>query len=629
MESWAGARVVSRGKSYQRSKSVRDLAITESGELIAWVRGSTTYATKVSLDKGSLASVCSCPYYHACKHAVAVILEYLDCVEHGKSMPIAGKDDERLMLVEGNSEYPADDDDLDNDSEEDDIMVKHKRLLTKPGINDYLGQKSKQELLDLMSGIIAHHPEIRDEMNYKARIENGKPSALVKTVEIEIVKAGSEPGWRNYWKHTGYTPDYSRVSAGLRKLLDEGHADEVVRLGEKLFSAGITQVEQSHDEGETAGAVADSLTVVFEAMGKCSLAGVDKMERAVDFGLRDEYGLCHGLEIFWKQSFSKKDWGLLADRLLKRLSDVKYERQEDAFPLNYRRDRLTDEILHALENAGRQDEALSLCKQEAERTHSYDRLIKHLRKVGHTAEAETWIRKGISATCKKWPGIASSLKGELLNIRSLKRDWLFVAALHADDFFWGPSLKIFEDLKKASEKASVWPPVREAMLHFLETGKHPRECGVNWPLHDTGIETSDRSRTDKSPYTDVLIDIAIHEKRVDDILKWFEVCKKRRSNWAGDSLKDNVATAIALEYPDKAVIIWKELAEAHISMTNVSAYSIGAQYLRKAQKILKQNGRETEWVTYLQGLKERNRRKPRCIQILDALSEKPIIRSKQ
>lgn len=106
LESWAGSRIVSRERSYQRNKAVRDLAITESGELVAWVRGSTTYAIKVSFDKGALASVCSCPYCAACKHAVAVILEYLDCIENRKSVPQAGKDDERLMLLESESEYP-------------------------------------------------------------------------------------------------------------------------------------------------------------------------------------------------------------------------------------------------------------------------------------------------------------------------------------------------------------------------------------------------------------------------------------------------------------------------------------------------------------------------------------------
>lgn len=627
LESWAGSKIVSRGRSYQRNKAVRDLAITESGELVAWVRGSSTYATKVSFDKGALASVCSCPYYSTCKHAVAVILEYLNCIENKKSVPQAGKDDERLMLFESGSEYPDDADNLYDDLDDsDEVIPKRERPSNRPGIDDYLGQKSKRELLDLVNMIMTHHPEIRDELNYKARIETGKPSALVKTIEREITKASSEPGWQNHWEQTGYIPDYSRVRSGLQKLLDEGHADEVVRLGEKLFSAGIAQIEQSHDEGETANEVADSLKIVFKALGECSLEDIDKMEKAVDLGLRDEYNLCHGLEVFWKRRFSKKNWGLLADRLLKRLSDVKYEKQEDPFSRNYRRDRLTDEILHALENAGRQDEALSLCRQEAEKTHSYGRLVKHLRKAGHAAEAEEWIRKGIAATSQKWPGIAGSLKGELLNMRSLKKDWLFVAALHADDFCERPSLKTFEDLKKASEKARVWSQVREAMLYFLETGKRPGKNSSDWPLPDTGIETSDRSRAEKAPYTNVLIDIAIHEKRTDDVLKWFEIHKHKRNKWPEDALKDNVASAIGAKYPDKAVAILKELAERHISMTNVSAYGTAAQYLRKAQRILKQKGRETEWNDYLQRLKEANRRKPRCIQILDALSEKPIVR---
>ena len=114
VESWAGSKIVSRGKSYQRSKSVRELAITESGELVAWVEGSTTYATKVSLDKGVLSSICTCPYHSACKHAVAVILEYLECLENGRKVPKADKNDKRLVLIrQGRTAYPDEEDNND------------------------------------------------------------------------------------------------------------------------------------------------------------------------------------------------------------------------------------------------------------------------------------------------------------------------------------------------------------------------------------------------------------------------------------------------------------------------------------------------------------------------------------
>lgn len=42
LESWAGSKIVSRGRSYQRNKYVNELAITRSGELLAWVEGSVT-----------------------------------------------------------------------------------------------------------------------------------------------------------------------------------------------------------------------------------------------------------------------------------------------------------------------------------------------------------------------------------------------------------------------------------------------------------------------------------------------------------------------------------------------------------------------------------------------------------
>jgi uncharacterized Zn finger protein len=152
---------------------------------------------------------------------------------------------------------------------------------------------------------------------------------------------------------------------------------------------------------------------------------------------------------------------------------------------------------------------------------------------------------------------------------------------------------------------------------------------MDWPLPDTGFEKSVSFQGVNQPFTDVLIEIAIHEKRVDDVLKWYDVHTQRRKDWMWDNLEDRVATAIAHNYPDKAVAIWKRIAESHISKVNVASYAEGAAYLRKAQKILTHLGKANEWDTYLQQLKEANRRRPRLIEILDALSQKPIIRGKR
>ena len=88
LEAWAGTKIISRGTSYQKSGYVRELAVTRDGSLLAWVRGTDNYATSVSFIKGRLSSDCTCPYDGNCKHAVAVVLEYLDQLQKNNKIPL-------------------------------------------------------------------------------------------------------------------------------------------------------------------------------------------------------------------------------------------------------------------------------------------------------------------------------------------------------------------------------------------------------------------------------------------------------------------------------------------------------------------------------------------------------------
>src|SRR5947209_5614085 len=78
LEAWTDARSLQRGKSYQRSGHVQQLALSPDGELLAWVMGTQRYTTRVKLVSGNertLDSLCTCPVgSNGCKHAVAVVL---------------------------------------------------------------------------------------------------------------------------------------------------------------------------------------------------------------------------------------------------------------------------------------------------------------------------------------------------------------------------------------------------------------------------------------------------------------------------------------------------------------------------------------------------------------------------
>src|SRR5580692_1870445 len=127
---WAGSRSVERARAYQKQGRVHDLAISEDGRLLATVTGGARYAVTVRCEpslkrRGAIYSRCTCPVgASGCKHAVAVVAEYLQRLTGGEKTPIANQDDDRWELLADETD-DADKDDVDDlelgmDSEDDD-----------------------------------------------------------------------------------------------------------------------------------------------------------------------------------------------------------------------------------------------------------------------------------------------------------------------------------------------------------------------------------------------------------------------------------------------------------------------------------------------------------------------------
>jgi uncharacterized Zn finger protein len=638
IQEWAGSKILSRGKSYQRSGSVEDLAISKKNQLVAWVEGSARYATMVSFKRGSLSSSCTCPYGTNCKHGVAVVVEYLEMLKKKTAIPIIAAKDKRLTLIkEGKTTWPDEaddnwDDEYESDLEDDDdVPQKTKKNKSSDPVDEYLKGKSREELLAIVKNIAASNSDVGLELSFKAKLSSPSVTALVKTVSKEIDKATSEPGWSNHWNHSGYTPDYSRAQEGLQKLSDAGKYDEIVTLGKKLYTKGMEQAGQSDDEGETIQEICDALSIVFDALKKCSLADVDKMEQAIDWEMADEYSMADGLEVFWKKKFSKGDWSTIADRLLLRFKNYTPENDKSEFSRDYHRDKLTNHIINALGHAGRSAEKLDLCIREAPITKSYDRLVNVLRASGKTGDAEEWIRKGIRATQNNLSGIASGLRKQLLEIYSEKRDWPFCAAIKADEFFESPSLSGYKDLKQACTKAKLWEQVRPATISFLTNGIRPKAGSAQWPLPETGIASSSTRGHSKPPYTTELTEVALFEKDIDEALRLYdenERTRKNHSSWGygwGSSIIDQIADAVKEKYPERSIGIWKKTAENHIDRTSPKEYAVALGYLNRISRVMKKIGKDKEFKNYIASIREQNKRKIRLVEMLDGLSGKRII----
>jgi uncharacterized Zn finger protein len=623
LREWAGSKIVSRGQSYQRQKLVSKLAVLDNGGLLAWVNGTHRYATQVKIDENGLPeSTCTCPYGSDCKHGVAVVLEYLEQLKKNKRVPKAAKDDERLLLFDEDGW----DDDIDDVEDEDEYDYDESPLTkkAKPKIAAYLDGKTKTQLTELIYDLAGKFPKMAQELTDRKQLASGNVKSLITRLKKDIRQTGNEPNWQNHWDHEGYTPDYSEIRVKLETLLNAGHPDVVLTLGKELIELGNRQIEESHDEGETATEIESCMPVIVKALEQSSMAKADKLAWAVDVVLKDDYDVFNAFDEYLGRRHAKTDWNILSDRLLKQLGNMERADGKNDFHRNYARDRLSDWVIYALEQAGRDDEIIPLCEAEARKTASYTRLVKYLIAEKRYADAERWIQEGIHKTEKELPGIASDLRNRLKEIRSSQKDWVAVATMQTEEFVRYPSEKTFIECQKANTKTKTWPKVREHLLFYLEKGELPWEQ-KDWPLGKSDQAKSDRTYRTTFPMVNVLIDIAILEKKPDRILFWFDQTQKNRRSWVGIG-DDRIATAIQDHAPERSVAIWKTIAEGLINQTKPSAYEQAASYLRKVEKNMQFQKKQHEWIQYLNNLREKHAKKRRFIEILDKSDSRPIIK---
>ncbi|MFZ2655307.1 MAG: hypothetical protein WAX69_10315, partial [Victivallales bacterium] len=168
----------------------------------------------------------------------------------------------------------------------------------------------------------------------------------------------------------------------------------------------------------------------------------------------------------------------------------------------------------------------------------------------------------------------------------------------------------------------------ESLLYFLETGIRPESVsGSNadvkkWALPPTGLEMpKGKASFERFPDFSTLIDIAIHEKRNDDAIRFYRQGGSSASRyWGGDSAK--VADAVKLTHPDFSLKTWRELAEQNISAGNPRGYESAIPYLNKIKSLYGDLKRTDEWNKYLAELYEINKRRPRMKDVLDKIENR-------
>lgn len=633
LRQWAGAKVLGRGKTY--IKNVRDLARTENGGLAAWVSGSDDYATRVEAGRdGELESLCTCPYqWGPCKHAVAVILAGLEQIKAGRVIPPIDRAGELYRTLVDQVDAEDDDDDWEEDDDDGKTgagtSVAAQSHAQDRHIAAILGTKSKDELISLVLALAARHPEVERKIIEDEQLHSGRIDKLVAALRREIRTVTREEAWYNPWNDEGHRPDYSHIQEQLAALLGQGQADLVMDLGRELWQEGKTQVEQADDEGDSAEQIGACMEIVFRAAMASSLSRPAQVLWMIDTLLEDQYSICDACEQFARSPiYGQGDWGEVAARLEERLIAMTKRRSGDLSG-RYDLTMIIEWLSEALKNSGQTEKVVPLLEREVDATLGYERLVDTLLQAGNHELARQWCIEGYQKTATTAAGIAAGLQRRLreLAVREKKRD--LVAAYRADDFFTYPSIATFSELRQAAEQIGCWPAVRAAALAFLESGHRPdRASGKGdrppWPLPAPEVVAGPSGRSPRDyPDLSTLIDIALLEQRLDDVVSLYQAQRQTRRPGVGKGRE--VAAAVAATHPDVTLAIWQELVITRIKLVKPSAYEEAAVYLRKMRTVYQQTERLGEWQELIRRLRVEHKAKRRLMEVLDGLEGKRII----
>jgi uncharacterized Zn finger protein len=170
LQEWAGTGVVSRGQNYQRHHHVEELARTPDGGIIAWVQGTQRYATLIDVEEGDVISVCTCPYGGTCKHAVAVVLEYLEHLKQKVEVPTTTERDRRFTMLKGMTgeeaweEEGGDDEEGGEEMDGDRSTPQRSGRATVDTLHAFFERQTKADLIALLEDMAGRYPEVREAL---------------------------------------------------------------------------------------------------------------------------------------------------------------------------------------------------------------------------------------------------------------------------------------------------------------------------------------------------------------------------------------------------------------------------------------------------------------------------------
>jgi uncharacterized Zn finger protein len=646
LDAWVGSKTLVRGRQYMAEHRVEDLARSSSGELVAWVAGTERYATAITASGGNLRSWCTCPVGTSCKHAVAVVLEYLDALKNNVPVRTLADNDPRLLIF--SRSMPGSETDLpfaktSGQKTFSDISGHGETCDCQSAealLRAYFDGLTKEDLVVLLEELCRESPQIGQDILARNALESSDSKDILESLRTDIDAIVQESGKQVPWNRRSADPDYSSMNDRMEVLLSMGYADAVVRCGKDLFRSSTVQIGEMDCDGEDVDDsegirwdVSECMKTVFLALDRSTLPVHERMMYVADLEFNDDCGLCPLAHHFWNGPFTKDDWSRFADLLLTRIEADQnaVDMKENSPPYSLKES--IQKLLVAFDAANRSDDAIRFCIDAAAKPGYTPSLVRYLIRMKRWEEARQWIEREIRQEHNHYER-AAELRTLQRELWEQEDDWLHIAGMRAEEFLSIPTIYGYRDLKKASERAGVWREVSKECLDYFsldnKTGTSVSKSGggekILGILPRSGVTTLKPERRIKVPAYEILIAIAIDEKNPDDVITWYDrSASEKPACYLAPALVEGVADTIAEKFPERAIVIWKQIAEAYLKEARPKSYELAIGDIRKIKETLKHQDRLPEWEHYLSELKKNHVRKKRFLDMLVILDERPIV----
>ncbi|MBS3140672.1 SWIM zinc finger family protein [Candidatus Woesearchaeota archaeon] len=322
--------IFERGEEYFEEELVKDIELIDDKTLIGTVIGNDRYKVTISVDSdGEIVCDCTCPCDFNCKHAVALLLKWVN--EKGNHKGKNSKSD--------SSKLPE----------------------KEETIKEILQKKNKEELVDLITNFLSKEPKLKSLITIR------------KNEIYKKVKSLFSESWG--WNEVRILiEELGLILEGIKKNKSSWNKDLLDEM-EKTSKILVNGEDNVHDDGDLSFFLNDWFEIFGEIFASIRPTIEEKkefIEKIKKFIEKDDYGFDNDIErALYGMCKTKEDAELIKENY--KIKDWYYDEKTGKESYDYKEN--NDFYLELYEKIGADQEYLKFAKEKSFSIEYVDKLI--------------------------------------------------------------------------------------------------------------------------------------------------------------------------------------------------------------------------------------------------------------